>query len=561
MSNKQKTGKSDFYVIKWIFNICRPKLLLIGFLIVIDIVYGATSVVFANFSKSVIDAATVSKETSDIIKYAAALLGVVLLQLGLSLLINSVYERCKGRLDIIFRRSMLDTVMKKNYSDVISYHTGELQNRIFNDINIVTDGVTKILPNTFFYFTKLLSSLIYLIILDKLFALVFLAGGLIVFAASQLFRKKLKSLHRRVQETEGETRSFVQEILTNLLAVKAFSVENKMQEHADKLQENNFKAKIKRRNFAIFANSGLSTVFGIGSVFAIAFGAWRILSGDMTYGTVTAIIQLVNQVQGPFASLSGIMPQYFAMIASGERLMELDSLGEESQCNASDIDRDKIYKELVSLSFENISFKYDRDLIFDNTSYEIKKGDFTAITGISGIGKSTLLKLLLGVFDTDGGSITIKTENERVPVDRHTRTLFSYVPQGNMLISGTIRDNLTFINDATEDEILNAVEISCAREFIDDLPLGLDTVIGEKGIGLSEGQIQRLAIARSLLSNAPVLLLDEATSALDEKTELRFLKNLKKMNNVTCIIVTHKKAALDICNKQIQIKNGKITEV
>ncbi len=560
-SKSNRISKSDKAVIKWILKICKSQIPTLAFLIAVNIIHGVTSVFFANFSKNVIDGATVMKDTGYIIKFALALLGVVILQMSLSIIRSCVSERCKGRLDIVLKHHLLDVIMKKDYSTVTSYHTGELQNRMFNDVNIVTDGFTKILPQGIFFVTKLASSLIYLIVLDKIFALVFLIGGCIVFAVTQLFRKQLKALHKKVQETEGKTRSFIQETVSNLLVVKAFSVEDKIQEQTDKLQEDNFIAKIKRRNFSIYANTGLNTVFSVGTVFAVAFGAWRILTGGMTYGDVTAMIQLVNQVQSPFASLSGIMPQYFSMIASAERLMEIDSIKEENQINECPIDVDKTYKELREISFENISFKYDRDIIFDNTSLTVKKGDFVAITGISGIGKSTLLKLLLGVFNAQSGCITLKTTDGEIAVDKNTRRLFSYVPQGNMVVSGTIRENLTFINDdVTEDEIAQAVEVSCAKQFIDELPRGLETVIGEKGLGLSEGQIQRLAIARSLLSKAPILLLDEATSALDEKTEKQFLTNLRQLENMTCIIVSHKKAAIEICNKNIQIKNGKIIE-
>lgn len=560
-SKSNRISKSDKAVIKWILKICKSQIPTLAFLIAVNIIHGVTSVFFANFSKNVIDGATVMKDTGYIIKFALALLGVVILQMSLSIIRSCVSERCKGRLDIVLKHHLLDVIMKKDYSTVTSYHTGELQNRMFNDVNIVTDGFTKILPQGIFFVTKLASSLIYLIVLDKIFALVFLIGGCIVFAVTQLFRKQLKALHKKVQETEGKTRSFIQETVSNLLVVKAFSVEDKIQEQTDKLQEENFIAKIKRRNFSIYANTGLNTVFSVGTVFAVAFGAWRIFTGGMTYGDVTAMIQLVNQVQSPFASLSGIMPQYFSMIASAERLMEIDSIKEENQINECPINVDKTYKELREISFENISFKYDRDIIFDNTSLTIKKGDFVAITGISGIGKSTLLKLLLGVFNAQSGCITLKTTDSEIAVDKNTRRLFSYVPQGNMVVSGTIRENLTFINDdVTEDEIAQAVEVSCAKQFIDELPRGLETVIGEKGLGLSEGQIQRLAIARSLLSKAPILLLDEATSALDEKTEKQFLTNLRQLENMTCIIVSHKKAAIEICNKNIQIKNGKIIE-
>ncbi len=561
MNKINRKNKSDMPVIKWILSMCKPQIHTIVILVCLNIVHGVTSVIFANFSKKVIDGATVDKDINSIIKFAVALLGVVLLQMILSLTRNNLAQRCKGRLDIIMKRHLLDGIMKNDYSSVTAYHTGELQNRLFNDVGVVTDSFTKIIPNTVFFITKLSSALIYLVVLDKVFALIFLAAGVAVFTITRLFRKTLKRLHKRVQETEGETRSFIQEVVINLLAIKAFSAEDKIQSRTDELQETNFKAVIRRRNFTAFANTGLSAVFNVGSVFAIAFGAWRILTGVMTYGDVTAMMQLVNQVQSPFASLSGVMPMYYSMIASAERLMEIDSLPKEAEANDKDFDKKVIYDNLKAISFKNISFKYDRDIILDNTSCSIKKGDFVAIMGISGIGKSTLLKLLLGVFTVQDGVICLKTSNGDIPVDRHTRPLFTYVPQGNLLISGTIKENLTFVNDAvTDEEIENAIRISCAKQFIDELPLGLETVIGEKGLGLSEGQVQRLAIARSLLSKAPVLLLDEATSALDEDTEKQFLTNLRELENVTCIIVSHKKAALEICNKHIQIINGKIVE-
>ena len=561
MKNNRSIKKSDLYVIKWLTAICKKQIPMIAFIVFVNVVHGVTSVAFANFSKRVIDGATEYKSLDYVIKFAFALLGVVLLQMVLSLLRTGLADRCKGRIDILLKRHLLDVIIEKDYTSVSKYHSGDLQNRLFNDINIVSDSFTKIVPNAVFFVTKLLSSLIYLIIIDRIFALVFVVGGIIVFIVTRSFRKTLKRLHKKVQETEGKTRSFIQEFVTNLLAVKAFSVEEKMQKHTDELQEENFKAFMKRRNFSIFANTGLGTVFNVGSVFAIAFGAYRILIGAMTYGTVTAMIQLVNQVQSPFVSLSGIVPQYFSGIASAERLMEIETLPNEADINKQSFDKDELYESLKSITFDNISFKYDRDIILNSTSYTVNKGDFVAIIGISGIGKSTLLKLLLGMFRVQEGEILLNISDGSISVDKNTRKLFAYVPQGNMILSGTIRDNLTFINEnATNEEIQQAIEISCAKQFIDELPDGLDTVIGEKGLGLSEGQIQRLAIARSILSKSPVLLLDEATSALDEKTEKQFLTNLKAIKNVTCIIVTHKKSALDICNKTIQIIDGKIIE-
>lgn len=558
MKNK-KTVKTDRNVLKWIFKVCQKQVPLMILLVILNAVYGVSSVFFAKFSKNIIDGATQAKDFDIVVKFALCMLGLVVFQMMLNITKNSLSERCSARLEMILKKYLLDLVISKDYQKVTSYHTGDLQNRMFNDVRLVATGFTTIIPEAAYFGAKLLSSLIYLIIIDKIFALIFVVGGCAVFLITRLFRKTLKKLHKNVQETEGKTRSFIQEILTNLLVIKAFSVEDRINDTTDELQEYNFGARMKKRNFSICANVGLGAVFSVGTVFAIAFGAYSILFKGMTYGTVTAIIQLVNQVQSPFVSLSGIMPKYYTTLASAERLMELDDLPNETQKNATEIDAVKVYQELKSIDFNHISFKYDRDIILDNTSLKINKGDFVAIMGISGIGKSTLLKLLLGVFNLNSGSITLETDSGSIPIDKNTRKMFSYVPQGNMLISGTIRDNITFINqNASDEEIEQAVRISCSKQFIDELPSGIETVIGEKGLGLSEGQVQRLAIARSLLANAPVILLDEATSALDENTEKEFLQNLKELKNVTCIIVSHKMAALEICNKKIQIKDGKI---
>lgn len=558
MKNK-KTVKTDKNVLKWIFKVCQKQVPLMILLVILNAVYGVSSVFFAKFSKNIIDGATQAKDFDIVVKFALCMLGLVVFQMTLNITKNSLSERCSARLEMILKKYLLDLVISKDYQKVTSYHTGDLQNRMFNDVRLVATGFTTIIPEAAYFGAKLLSSLIYLIIIDKIFALIFVVGGCAVFLITRLFRKTLKKLHKNVQETEGKTRSFIQEILTNLLVIKAFSVEDRINDTTDELQEYNFGARMKKRNFSICANVGLGAVFSVGTVFAIAFGAYSILFKGMTYGTVTAIIQLVNQVQSPFVSLSGIMPKYYTTLASAERLMELDDLPNETQKNATEIDAVKVYQELKSIDFNHISFKYDRDIILDNASLKINKGDFVAIMGISGIGKSTLLKLLLGVFNLNSGSITLETDSGSIPIDKNTRKLFSYVPQGNMLISGTIRDNITFINqNASDEEIEQAIRISCSKQFIDELPSGIETVIGEKGLGLSEGQVQRLAIARSLLANAPVILLDEATSALDENTEKEFLQNLKELKNVTCIIVSHKMAALEICNKKIQIKDGKI---
>ncbi len=558
MSLKNRFSKSDIETLKWVYSICKSQTGKILIQVFVNVILAVLSIVYAVFSKNIINAAVQDKDLKKVLIFAGGFLALLLLQLTLNLISRSSVERCRARVEWILKQHMLKVYAKKDYSAITKYHTGELQNRMFNDVSVIADGFTTLLPSVVLVVTKMLCAFAYLVYIDRVFALVFLVGGLFIFFSTQIFRKKLKHLHKKVQETEGKTRSFIQEVLTSLLVVKAFSVEEKVLDKADELQKENYIVKMKRRFFSISANAGISFVFNIGYVFALAFGGYRLING-LDYGTVTAMLQLVNQIQSPFAQLSALMPQYFTLLASAERLIEIEQLPDEAEISNVNINVTSVYSSLKSIDFNDISFKYDRDIILDNTSLSINKGDFVAIMGISGIGKSTLLKLLLGVFKVQDGNIKLICSDKEIPVSYETRRLFSYVPQGNFLLSGTIRENLTFINsDASQEEIDEAVRISCADEFITSLPDGLETVIGERGIGLSEGQLQRLAIARSLLSDSPIILLDEATSALDEETEKRFLTNLKELNNKTCIIVSHKKAALEICNKHIQIEEGKI---
>lgn len=550
--------KSDLAVLRWLWRLSRGQGLKFAVLIICNVLTGAASVVFAGLSKGIIDSAVEYADLNRVLQYALYLLLLLLLQLALHLTGRSVEERLKARLEMALKGHMLKQILQKDYAAVSAYHTGDLQNRMFNDVRVVSDSFATLLPGVLAMLTRLLCAFIYLLQLDMGFALVFLAAGCVVAVCSQLFRKTIKRLHKNVQESEGKTRSFIQEAVSNLLVIKAFSAEKRVEERTETLQQNNFRDRMKRRTFSIASSAGISTVFSGGYVLAIAYGALRILDGTFTYGTVTAILQLVNQIQQPILSLSSVMPSYFSLLASAERLIEIEKLPNEPAAEKQ-MDARSLYASLESVEFSDISFSYGRVPVLEHTSFSFQKGDFVAVTGISGIGKSTLLKLLLGVFPPQGGQIVLHTAQGDCPVSASTRALFAYVPQGNMLLSGTILENLTFMHpSATEKEIHRALEISCADTFINELPNGLHTVIGEHGYGLSEGQVQRLAIARSLLSGAPVLLLDEATSALDEETERRLLLGLQRLQDVTCLIVSHKKAALEICNKHVQIEDHKI---
>ena len=302
--------------------------------------------------------------------------------------------------------------------------------------------------------------------------------------------------------------------------------------------------------------------FNAGYLFALGWCAIKVSMKAMTYGTLTAVLQLISQIQTPFVSITKMFPQYYAVLASAERIMEIENITNEESIYEK-IDVKQTYDKLESIRFNNIKFNYGRETVIEHGDAMLNKGDFVAIRGISGIGKSTLMKMLLGVFKPQQGTIDICLENGKtIQASPDTRCMFSYVPQGNYLFSGTIRENILMINpNASDEEVSQALKLSEIEDFIEKLPDGLDTVIGEKGLGISEGQAQRLAIARALISNAPIILLDEATSALDKNTEEKVLDNIKKLNKKTCIIITHKAAALEVCNREFIIKDKQLTAV
>ena len=544
--------------IKWIIKRSKKQRVNMALLIFANALFSVMSILFAFAIKEIIDSASVYKSVERLTWYAVGIIGIVVIQFVLRIVVNGLSEHIRGKLEMEYKSHVFANVLDKKQDKISAYHSGELMNRLTADVSIVADGFSSILPTVVSAFARLICAIVALVILDWVFAVAFSIAGILVFLVITLLRGKLKSLHKKAQETDGKVRSFMQECIENLLAVKVFAVNDKIEKQAQDLQEENFKIKMRRKNYSVLGNATYNFIYSAGYLFALIYGGIKILSG-MSYGTLSAILQLVNNVQVPFASLSNVLPKYYSMIASAERLIEIEEI--ESEPVKTPIDKRELYSNMKGFDFSNVDFSYEREKVLSGANFFINKGDFVVIEGRSGVGKSTLMKLMLGVYEVNGGCISIQTNDSNLALDNGTRTLFAYVPQGNMLFSGTLKENVTFIKqNATEQEIERALKISCADEFVSALPLGLNTVVGEHGVGLSEGQIQRIAIARAVLCDCPVILLDEATSALDEETERKLLDNLKTLSDVTLIMVSHKKASANICNRKIKIKNGKIIE-
>ena len=535
----------------WIFRRVRRRIPALLLMTGAHVGQALLGVAFALGSRGVIDSAiSGSKEAfwTACLVQASIILGILVCLT----LFRHLKERISADLDRDWKKDLLHGLLHGEYESVAAFHSGELINRLNNDVRTVDEGLVSTIPNVASMVTKLIAAMAVLVALEPRFSLLIVAAGIFVVLATSLMRRRLKGLHKQVSEADGKVSGFLQETLEKLLMVQAMDVSAEMEHRADALLDRRYEIQRKRKNVSLFANTSVSILsYGAGFA-ALGWCAFGLLNGTMSFGSLTAVTQLVGQLQGPFVNLSGIIPQYIGMVAAAERLMELEALSgcEETAPESAD----ELYSEMRSLRAEELTFSYGRDTILASASFSLPKGAFAVITGPSGVGKSTLLKLMLGIFHPSSGSLYLEQENGAITLDRKTRKLFAYVPQGNLLLSGTLRENLTITRpSATEDEIRQAIYVSGMDDYLSQLPQGLDTVIGESGAGLSEGQAQRLAIARAVLSEAPILLLDEITSALDSETEQLVLRRIRELPNKTCIAVTHRPAILDLADWKLEV--------
>ena len=540
----------------WMVKSIKKYVPIIIILIVVHIVFALLNVSFALGSKQIVDSAIKGNRAdfkAACIKQAIIIVGLVLCLF----LQRHLREWLMTELDRQWKKKLFKILLNAEYTEVTAYHSGELVNRLNNDVRMMNEGLITAIPRFADLLTRLLASLGVLISLEPMFGCGIIGLSLVMLMITAILRRKLKVLHKNVSEADGRTLSFIQEALEKLLLVQAMNAGNEMELRADKLLLERFHAQRKRKNWSLMANTGVSVFFYGAGFVALIWCATALLNGTMSCGELTAITQLVGQLRGPMVNISGIFPQYISMVAASERLMELGNLVKDDESEY--LDMRMYYGISEGITAEGIYFSYDRDEVLHNASFTIPKGKFAVITGDSGVGKSTLLKIMLGIIKPDNGKMFLQTKEDNVVIDRSTRRLFSYVPQGSFLFSGTLRDNLLMSKpDATEEEINQAVYVGAVSEYLSQLPQGLDTVLGENGSGLSEGQAQRLSIARAILSGAPILLLDEATSALDEITEYLVLERIRALKWHTCIFVSHRPAAMEMADCKIEIKNKTI---
>lgn len=566
-----KQGKNTRHALVWMANTAGKARFYIIVLLVVQAALGINSVLYAMLLRGIVNAA-VSGDRSRFFSEILAFAGLLLFHIACGAMYRFFEEFTRSTMENRFKERLFAGLLTKDYAAITRVHSGEWMNRLTSDTVVVADGMTQIIPGVTGMAVKLIGALAAILWMEPGFLYFLIPGGILLVLFTYIFRKVLKRMHKTIQEADGRLRVFFQERLGCLMIVRTFVQERQTADRASLLMGEHKAARMRRNHFSNICNIGFSAAMNGAYALGAAFCGYGILNGTMSYGNFMAVLQLVGQIQNPFANITGYLPKYYAMVASAERLMEVESYEDDCTETVSERDREQFYEEqFCGLGLKNATFTYqapvlskevkqEMPLVLSGVNLEIKKGEHVAFTGPSGCGKSTVLKLLMCLYPLDSGKSYFLTREGERPLTAAWRGLFAYVPQGNQLLTGTIREIVTFGDlkkMQCDEQLWTALEIACAGDFVSKLDQGLDTLLGESGAGLSEGQMQRIAIARAVFSGHPILLLDEATSALDENTAAKLLENLRTMTDKTVILVTHRTSTKLLFEKEVSFsKDG-----
>ena len=452
------------------------------------------------------------------------------------------------------QQRMLDRILRSVWRGREHHHSADVLNRLEFDVNNVVNFLTETIPNTLSVLAMFIGAFFYLFSMDKGLALTVIAIFPAFIAMSKVYIGKMRSLTRQVRDSDSKVQSVLQETIQYRMLIKTLESDEEMVGRLESTQNELHQRVVRRTKFSVFSNVIVNFGFAFGYLVAFLWAALRMAAHTLSFGGMTAFLQLVNKIQGPARNLTKLVPAFVSVFTAAERLMELEEDPLEEQGTPIYI------KGPCGIRLNHVGYTYadGEDRVIDDLSFDFKPGSCTAVLGETGAGKTTLVRMILALLQPQQGKVEIYHGAASQTLTPRHRCNFVYVPQGNTLMSGTIRENLRLGRlDATDEEMLEALHTSCA-DFVSELPEGLSTYCSEQGGGLSEGQAQRIAIARSLLRDRSVMLFDEATSALDPETERQLLRNILSEHDKTIIFITHRPAVIDYCDQTLKLeKYGK----
>lgn len=572
LKNLKKENLSEYISqFRWVFLSTRKYWKQIVIYTLLGLTGTALSLFTGFASRDMVDIIT-GHQVGAVIVAFAIMIGVTLGNTFVNQVSGYVSAKINVKVDSELKAEIFSRIMETDWESLSEYHTGDLLTRLNSDVSTISNGVLSSVPNIIIFFSRFLVALIVMLQNDWTFAAItFLTMPLNLLISKHMMRK-MKKNNETIMKISSNMSGFNQEAFSNVQTIKAFSLVPEYTKRLRKLQMEyiNNRLKYQKSYIAIsILNVLLSSVV---SYAAYGWGIYRVWSGAITYGTMTLFLTLSSSLTATVNSLISLIPILIYMSNSAKRLMDIVELPNEDFSNSIDVIEfaNKNQATGISLCIKDVSYSYKNgNEVFRGVTIEASPHEIIALVGPSGEGKTTMLRLILALINKKGGEAVLygdkyfTTEDGReeksIPLNAAARQLFSYVPQGNTMLSGTIADNMRFVKpDATDEEIWAALDMACAKEFVDKMPKGIDSELKERGGGISEGQAQRLSIARAIIRKSPLLLLDEATSALDVATERRVLKNIMKDEYPrTCIVTTHRPTVLNICNRVYTIRDKK----
>ena len=547
--------KDNSQSLKWAYGISKQyRRYVLGFL-VINLVTMLISLVSSVASRYVVDAAT-GFRSELFFRYIFIMLGASVLSIVISTCSSMFSSYVREKFACGIRADMFDRVQRSNWLRLSKYHSGDLMTRLTNDIVEVSSSVIEIVPSAIVSVVQLSLVLVILLKYDPTLAVIGLIVGPLGALGAMMVRRKYSLYQKLLQENQAQLNAFLQESLTNINVVKTFQMEEANNDRLDAIREHRLTLVMKSNAVGNLMRAMMRLVYGVGYVVAFSWCAYRLSTSDgvtYTYGTMTLFLSLVSQVQGSIQSLGNILPRTFSLLISAKRLREITELDTE------EADIPETMPKSAGLRARDLSAGYDPEKgnVLKGLNFEIPAGCRVGIVGSSGAGKTTLIRLLLALLKPEAGTLEYLDEQGRAEAaSPATRRFISYVPQGNTLLSGTVRSNLAAgAPNATDEQMWRALELADAADFVRKTAKGLDTPLAERAGGISEGQAQRISIARALLRDRPVLILDEATSALDEATEARVFRRITDGCSKTCFIITHRRSMLRYCDMTLEVRD------